>query len=158
MPANLSQSSPNPDDAPLPDMIASHAAISAGGSGRNIRPTRSLASLASALFSSARLSLASVAPSTALVIPEPLTTPPRSSTARLLRGNSRDSVGRLRDGFAAAHIGAGARHHRRLEVRVGVDQSGNDGRAGHIEDPGLRADQPLDRCTAAAREDLAIPD
>jgi hypothetical protein len=43
-----------------------------------------------------------------------------------------------------------------LEMRVGIDQPGNDGLAGQIDDTGSRADRGFDRCAAPRREYLAV--
>jgi hypothetical protein len=75
IPASFTQLSPNPDDAPLPRMIASQAEFSAGGSGRNISPTRSVACPDAARRCSVAISRADVAPSIALVMPKLFNTP-----------------------------------------------------------------------------------
>src|SRR4051812_4228684 len=64
-------------------MIASHALRSAGGSGRNITPVRKVAFPDAAIFCSVRISRASVAPSTALVIPKLFSTPSAIVSCRI---------------------------------------------------------------------------
>ena len=78
---------------------------------------------------------------------------------RLLPGREcLDRLERFRDRLRSAHVDDIVAKTSCLEVSVSIDQSGNDGLAGHIEHARPSAGKRLDRCAASGRENLSVPD
>ena len=78
--------------------------------------------------------------------------------ARLfLRCECLDRLERFGDRLRPAHAGDIVGKTSRLEVSVSINQSGNDGLAGHIEHARASGGKRLDRYATPGRENLSVP-